>query len=162
MFNSSAAVWVAEQPFYPLILLCSPLTWQQLSGVWHSSHQTKHKDLLLYCYSTVKTLWLLPHNPRTCTQRDGKVFPLRVGLEGHNESKRLCGIFIHRSNYYYYYYYYYYFFSSCWLSPLYFRSHVEVLASHLALKTGPLQTHFWWFFLLSFSVLPSICPTSLQ
>lgn len=40
--------------------------------------------------------------------------------------KRLCGIFIHRSNYY--------FFNSRWLSPPYFWSHVEVLASHLALK----------------------------
>lgn len=123
MFNSSAAVLVAEQPFYPLILLlCYPQTWQHLSGVWHSPHQTKHKDLLLYCYSTVKASWLHPHNPQTYAQRGGK-----VGLEGHQESKRLCWIFILCSNYYF-------FFSSRWLSPLYFSSQVEVLASHLALK----------------------------
>lgn len=122
MFNSSAAVWVEEQHFYPLILLlCYPQTWQHFSGVWHSPHQTKHKNLLLYCYSTVKASWLHPHNPQTYTQRGGK-----VGLEGHQESKRLCGIFILCSNYY--------FFSSRWLSPLYFWSQVEVLASHLALK----------------------------
>lgn len=68
---------------YPLVfLLFYPQTWWHLSGVWHSPHQTKHKDLLLYCYSTVKDSWLHPHSPQTHTWRDGKVFPLWVSLEG--------------------------------------------------------------------------------
>lgn len=70
----------------------------------------------------MKASWLHPHNPQTYTQRDGK-----VGLEEHQESKMLCWMFIHRSNYYY-------FFNSSWLSPLYFWSNIEVFASHLALK----------------------------
>lgn len=53
MLNSSAAVWAAEQPFFILLLLCYPQTWQHLSGVWHSPHQTKHNRpafiLLLNC-----------------------------------------------------------------------------------------------------------------
>lgn len=121
--------------FYPLILLlCYPPARQHLGGVWHSPHQTKHKDLLLYCYSTVKASWLHPHSPRTYARRDGKVFPLRVRLEGHRESKRLCGIFIRRSNYY--------FFNSRWLSPLYFLITCWGVSQPPCLETGPLQTHF--------------------
>lgn len=83
--NSFAAVWVAERPF----VLSYPQTWQHLSGVWYSPHQTKHKDLLLYCYSTVKDSWLHPHNPQKPTRRgNGKVFLLRVGLEGDARNQR--------------------------------------------------------------------------
>lgn len=101
MFNSSAALWVAA--LFVDSSPCSPQIQQHQSGVSHSPHQTKHKYLLFYCYSTVKASWLHPHNPQTYTQRGGMVFPWGVGLEEHQESKRLCGIFIHRSNYYFFF-----------------------------------------------------------
>lgn len=151
MSNSAAAAWAAEQPFYPLVLLpSSPQTWQHLSGVWHSPYQTKHKDLLLYCYSTVKASGLYPHSPPTFTQRHGKVFPLQVSLVGHQESKRLCGVFIHRSNYYY---------NSRRLSLLLITR--WDVSQPPCLETGPLQTHFWWYDFHTFCSVfyPSICPT---
>lgn len=67
MLNSSAAVWAAEQPFFILLLLCYPQTWQHLSGVWHSPHQTKHNRpafiLLLNCEGllTAPSQSLSPH-----------------------------------------------------------------------------------------------------
>lgn len=45
-------------------LVSYPRTWQHLSGVWHSPHRTKHNDLLLYCYSTVKDSWRHPRSPQ--------------------------------------------------------------------------------------------------
>lgn len=84
--------------FFPsslFILLCYPQTWQHLSGVWHGPHQTKHKDLLLYCYSLWRPLESTRLEP-TCRGM-GEVIPSWVGFEGHQESKRLCDIYINIS-----------------------------------------------------------------
>lgn len=70
--------------FIPMILSPWNLTTFQLR-FWPSPHETKHKDLLYYCNSTVKDSWLHPRNPQSYIQRDGKVFPLGVGLKGLQE-----------------------------------------------------------------------------
>lgn len=102
MFNSFAAVWVAEQPFYPLILLrCYPQTRQYLSLTEPSSNKAQIPAfiLLLHCEGL-----LTPPSQSSNLHAEGQ-----HGLEGPQKSKRLCWIFIHRSNYYY-------FFNYCWLS----------------------------------------------
>lgn len=122
-----AAVWVAERPFIlsPLIL-SYPQTWQHLSGVWLSPHQTKHKDLLLYCYSTVKDSWLHPHNPQNLHAEGWQGLSITSWPWGrHQESRRLCWILIHCSNYYFF---------LILTDFLLYLSQVEVLASHLALE----------------------------
>lgn len=59
--------------------LSSPSTLKlNISVVYDTAHiEQSTKDLLLYCYSTVKDSWLHPQTPQTYTQRDGKVFPFR-------------------------------------------------------------------------------------
>ena len=145
---------VSEQPFIPSSLhLCHPHTWQHLSGVWLGP-RTKHKDLLLYCYSTVNGL-STPPSRSSDPHAEGMARPFHLGLEGHQESRRLWWIFILGSNFYY-------FFGFRWLSPLYSWSQVEVLASHLALKQVHCKHTFSWlwftfFFVLYLSYLLYIC-----
>lgn len=83
------------------------------------------------CFYTVTPLWRTLDSTLTIlkiyTQRDGKVFPLRVGLEGDTRNQRgFVGYWSTVATTT--------FFDSYWLSPLYFWSQVGVLASHLALE----------------------------
>lgn len=140
--------------FIPLILLlCSPsnLTTSQWCSTQPSSNKAQIPAfiLLLHCEGL-----LTPPSQSSNLHARGmaRSFHYESALRDTRNQKRLCWMFIHRSN----------FFNSRWLSPLYFSSHVEVLASHLALKpvhckhsSGGLFPYFF------FSILP-IYPISSQ
>lgn len=81
MFNSSAAGWFWCAAFSS----CYPQTRRHVRGVEQRPHPTKHKDLLLYCYSTVKASLAHLHFPGVLTRAGW-----RAGLF-HGESKWLCG-----------------------------------------------------------------------
>lgn len=64
MFNSSAAGWF----WWAAFSSCYPQTRWHVRGVEQRPHPTKHKDLLLYCYSTVKASLAHPHFPGALTR----------------------------------------------------------------------------------------------
>lgn len=64
MFNSSAAGWF----WWAAFSSCYPQTRQHVRGVEQRPHPTKHKDLLLYSYSTVKASAARPHFPGALTR----------------------------------------------------------------------------------------------
>ena len=64
MANSSAAGWLWHTAFSS----CYPQTRRHVRGVEQRPHPTKHKDLLLYCSSTVKASSAHPHFPGAPTR----------------------------------------------------------------------------------------------
>lgn len=125
MFNSSAAGWF----WWAAFSSCYPQTRWHVRGVEQRPHPTKHKDLLLYCYSTVKASLAHPHFPGALT---------RAGWRRGRSTVNQCGFVLlsHRTP------------SVATVAAT--SSIVEVSDSHLALQ----QHAKAWFPHLILGVLP--------
>lgn len=92
----------------------------------------------------------------TC-RRMARSFPLRGCFEGRQESNRLCGTFINRSNYQLH-------LQFSLTLPFRILTTFWDVGQPPCLETGSFQTHFWWYdFHIFCSVFyPSIHPVSSQ